>query len=186
MRYVAQYPVFNVQIRPERTRLTSDGEVIVRQEGIIADFKSRGWNQRDMEVALISFQFKGLVQYEDEATSPEPAYRLSYFDTDEEGDEWGWDQETRELVDRRMMEAKSYGRAFVLVPEVALEAPWPLYDSFEGDATELVLTIHQVIGIPFEQVLEYEASKWGPQREEVIEALNEAIRVRDEGKVVVQ
>jgi hypothetical protein len=48
-----------------------------------------------------------------------------------------------------------------------------------------VLTIHNVIGIPFEDVLAYEESKFGERREDVIVALRNAIEVRDEGKVIV-
>jgi hypothetical protein len=42
-----------------------------------------------------------------------------------------------------------------------------------------------VIGIPFEVVLEYEQSKWGEKREDMIDALTTAIEVRDAGKVVL-
>ena len=185
MRYVAQYPTFTVGIRSEKTRLTSDGEVIMREESMVAEFRPHGWRQRDLEVALLSFQFSGLFQSEGEAELLEPAYRLSYYDTDEEAELRGWDAETAEFVDKRLQASRAYGRDFVLVPEIAIPAPWPKYDEFDGDATELVLTIHNVIGVPFEDALAYEDSKWGQRREDVIEALQEAIKVRDEGKVVV-
>lgn len=186
MRFVAQFPDFAVGIRAEKSRLTADGEVILRQEGIIASFSSRGWEQRDLEVALGAFQFKGLYQHEDEATPVNPAYRLSYYDTDEQAEIYGWDEDTRALVEQRLLSARSLGRAFVLVPDVPLDPPWPLYEEFDGSTTDLILTIHGVIGIPFEQVLDYEKSRWGRNREDVIEALQEAIQIRDEGKVVIQ
>lgn len=184
MRFVTQYPKFGIQIRPERTRLTADGEVIVRQEGIIASFRS-GYSQRDYDVACEQFQFRGLYQNENQATLVDPAYRIAYYDTDEEQERQGWDDETREEVERKMMSSRSYGRAYVLVPDIVLQPPWPLYHDFDGTAEDLVLTVHNVIGIPFETVLEYEQSKQGENREDVIEALKTAIEVRDAGKVVL-
>jgi hypothetical protein len=185
MRFVAQYPDFAVGIKAEKSRLTSDGEVILREEGIIASFSTRGWEQRDLEVALASFQFKGLYQHEDEATPVNPAYRLSYYDTDEMAETYGWEEDTKAMVEQRLLSARSYGRAFVVVPDVPLDPPWPLYNDFDGTPQEMVLVCHSVIGVPFEAVVEYEKSRWGRNREDVIEAFTEAIQIRDEGKVVI-
>jgi hypothetical protein len=189
VRFVSQHSDFNVGIRAERRRLTVDGETIVTRPGISAQFKP-GFNQRDYEVAIKSFQFHGLYQHEDEATPVDPAYRLSVYDTDLEYEasqetETPWSLEDKEFVEQRMLAAKSLGEAFVVVPEETLEPPWPRYHDFEGDATELVLTAVNVIGIPLEDVLAYETSKWGERRDDVIDAIQTAIQIRDEGKIVV-
>lgn len=189
MRFVAQYPGLVIGVKRERRRLSMDGEMIVVEPGISAEFKD-GWSQHDLEVALQSFQFKGLFQYEDEATPVSPTYRISVYDTDEEYEkslesEDPWDAEKKSFVEQRLLSANSYGRSFVVVPEQVVEAPWPAYLEFVGDAEALVLFAHTA-GFLFEDILEFETSKWGPRREDVIEALQTAISVRDEGKVVVE
>jgi hypothetical protein len=190
MRFVSQYPGFTVGIQSERRRLDMDGGSVVTRPGFWCEFRSGAMNQHDLEVALQHFQFKGLFQHEDEATPVHAAYRIAVFDTDEEyqrrldGDD-EWSLEFKALVEQRLLNAPSYGRSFVVVPEQTLEPPWPKYPAGDVDADDLVLTVHNVLGIPFEDVLAYEESKWGERRENVIEALNDAIRIRDEGKVVV-
>lgn len=191
MRFVAQHPGLVVGIRPERKQKTMEGEILVIRTGIQAEFKPNVWNQHDMEVALAAFQFQGLFQHEDEATQVSPVYRLAIYDTDEEYErrldtEEAWTPEEKAFVEQRLMQSRALGEAFVVVPEETLAAPWPKYDDFDGTPDELVLTIHGVLGIPFETALEYERSKWGQQREDVIEALQTAINVRDQGIVVVE
>lgn len=184
MRFVAQNSALRVGIRPEKTTVTRDGEHIVRQEGITAEFRAWSFSQRDLEVALGSFQFRGLYQNEDQATLVDPAYRLSTYDTDEEAERWGWDEETKAFVERRLLEAGSFGEVFTIVPELEIAPPWPKYNDFDGDADALVLFVHN-LGLAFEEVLAYEESKWGPQRADFIEALQTAIQVRDSDKVVL-
>lgn len=191
MRFVAQYPGFVAGIRAERSRLSMDGSQIMVQSGIQAEFKPEIYNQHDLETALQNFQFKGLFQHEDEATPVGAAYRISIYDTDEEferrlGTEEEWDLDTKALVEQRLLGLTSYGRSFVVVPEQTMEPPWPKYLEWDGtDADELVILCHDVIGVPFEDVLAYEASKWGPRREDVIVAFQEAIEIRDAEKVIV-
>lgn len=190
MRFVAQISGFVVGIRPERKSRSMDGETIVNRVGISANFRPMEFSAHDLEIALASFQFKGLYQHEDEATPVEPNYRISIYDTDEEyerrlGTEEEWSLEDKELVERRLLESKSLGDTFVVVPEQMMELPWPRYRDFDGDATELVLAAVNVVGVPLEDVLAYETSKWGEKREEVIDALQTAIQIRDEGRVIV-
>jgi hypothetical protein len=191
VRFVSQYSGFTVGVQSERRRLDMDGGSVVTRPGVWAEFTNAAMNQRDLEVALGAFQFKGLFQYEDEATPVSPAYRIGVYDTDDQYErrldtDEEWTPEFKALLEQRMLAAPSYGRAFVLVPEQTMDPPWPKYPAGDDvDATELVLTIHNVIGIPFEDVLAYEESKFGERREDVIVALRNAIEVRDEGKVIV-
>ena len=191
MRFVAQHSGLVVQIRRAQRRLLLGGEEITTVPEIVARFRPE-FNQHDLEVALQSFQFRGAFQHEDEATPVHPAHRLSVYDTDEEyersqQEEAPWDGDTKALVEQRLLQAGSYGRSFVVVPEMEMDPPWPKYPlEPDVDATDLVMTVHTVIGIPFEEVLAYEESKWGPQREDVIQALQNAIAVRDEDKVIVE
>jgi hypothetical protein len=189
MRFVAQHGGFVVGVRPERRRLSVDGETIVTRHGIEARFRP-GFNQHDLAVAMGAFQFQGLYQHEDEATPVDPAYRIAVYDTDEEYErsqetEYPWTLEDKELVEQKLLSARTLGEAFVVVPEEKMDPPWPLYRDFDGDTTELVLTAVNVIGVRLEDVLAYEQSKWGENREDVIDALQTAIQIRDEGKVIV-
>lgn len=189
MRFVSQYPGFTVGIQSERRRLDMDGGSVVTRPGVWCEFKAGAMNQHDLEFALRTFQFKGLFQNEDEVGLAHPAYRIAVFDTDEEyerrlGSDEEWTPEFKAMVEQRLLGATSYGRSFVQVPEQVMEPPWPNYHSFDRGPEALV---HFVIdlGVPYEDVLAYETSKWGERREEVIEALKLAIELRDEGKVII-
>lgn len=183
MRFVSQYTNYIINIRNPVRRVTDFGVEQIRDE-IIAEFDANGWNQRDMEVAVQNFKFHGIFQFEDEATPVPPAYRLSIFDTDAKAEEFGWDDETKAEVESRLLGAKSFGRDFVLVQELALAPPWPSYDTFPGDADELALQVLD-LGYEIETVVAYETSKWGQNREDVIAALKGAVEARDEGTIIV-
>lgn len=183
MRFVSQYTNFIINIRNPVRRVTDFGVEQIRDE-IIAEFDANGWSQRDMEVALTSFKFHGIFQFEDEATPVPPAYRLSVYDTDQKAEELGWDDEIKAEVENRLLNAKSFGRDFVLVQELALDPPWPSYDSFGGDADELAVQVLD-LGYDIETVIAYETSKWGQNREEVIAALEGAVTARDEGQIII-
>lgn len=183
MRFVSQYTNFIINIRSPVRRVTDFGVEQIRDE-IMAEFDANGWNQRDMEVAVASFKFHGIFQFEDEATPVPPAYRLSVYDTDLVAEREGWDDEIKAEVENRLLNAKSFGRDFVLVQELALAPPWPSYDTFPGDTDELAAQV-LALGYDIEDVIAYETSKWGQQREDVVAALESAVAVADEGQIIV-
>ena len=183
MRFVSQYTNFVINVRNPRKKYTEYG-VDVQEEGIMAEFDANSWDQRDMEVALGAFDFHGLFQFEDEATPVPPAYRVSVYDTDEQASANEWDEETKAFVEQKLLSARSLGRDFVLVQEVALEAPWPSYDSFEGDPEALVVLALD-LGFSLEDCIAYESSKWGQRRPDVLEALQTGIEARDSGEIIV-
>lgn len=183
MRFVSQFTNFIINIRSPKKKFTEFGVDIVEEE-IVAEFSNREWNQRDLETALASFRFRGQYQYEDQATPVTPTYRISVYDTEEEALRQGWDEETKLLVEKRLMEAGSYGSNFVAVTEVALQPPWPTYNQFEGSPEELVVQALD-LGYDPETIIVYEESKWGLRRPEVIEAFRSAIEARDAGEIIV-
>ena len=84
MRFVSQFVNYAIRITPGRKQMTEYG--VDRGRG--AD--RRGLQRQRLEPARLRdgdpvFKFRGIHQYEDEATPVSPAYRLSVFDTDERG-----------------------------------------------------------------------------------------------------
>lgn len=183
MRFVSQYTNFVINVRNPRKKFTDYG-VEVEDEGVMAEFDSGSWDGRDMEVALANFKFRGIFQFEDEATPVPPAYRLSVYDTDIKAEELGWSDEEKAEIERRLLAAKSLGKDFVLVHEIAMAPPWPAYDEFAGSAEELAAQVLD-LGFSLDEVVAYETSKWGQQREDVLDALATVVAMRDEGQIIV-
>lgn len=68
-----------------------------------------------------------------------PTYRLSVYDTEVEAERLGWSDELRAEVERKLLAAKSFGASYILVPEIALDPPYPTYDLYVfSDPEELV------------------------------------------------
>lgn len=183
MRFVSQYTNFVLNIQPGVKRNTEYGVEQIRED-LMAEFDHQAWTQRDLETAVLAFKFRGVFQHEDEATPVHPAYRISVFDTDEKAVQHDWDEETKTLVETRMLAARGLGRDFVLVQELAVDPPWPSYDTFPGDAQALVEQA-LVLGYNLEEISAYESSKWGQQREDVIAELEGAMAARDAGEIIV-
>jgi hypothetical protein len=183
VRFVSQFTNYVINIQAAVKRVGDFGVEILRPD-ILAEFRPHDWTQRDLETAIASFQFKGSYQHEDEATPVHPAYRLSTYDTDELAIEEGWDSETKELIEQRLLTSKGFGRDYVLVQELAMAAPWPSYDEFAGSAEELAMQVLD-LGYSPEEVIAYESSKWGQQREDVLAALAGAVEARDAGEIVI-
>lgn len=185
MRFVSQYSGFQIQLLAPQVALGVLGQQVM-VEGIEAQFSEHDWSQRDLDVARLGFKWKGLYQYEDEATPVEPTYRLSVYDTEVEQERLGWSDEIRAEVERRLRASKSFGTAYIVVPEIALDPPWPTYDLFVfNDPEELVARLDD-LGFPLEPTLAYEQSKWGQRRDEVIAAFQRAISERTADEIVVE
>lgn len=183
MRFVAQFANYVISITPGRKRFTEYGVDVV-EPPIEAEFDANDWVQRDYETAILSFKFRGIQQYEDEATPVSPAARVSVYDTDVEAEKNGWDDETKTIVEQRMLNSSAHGRDYVLVSELALDPPWPSYDLFDGKPEALAEQV-LMLGYDPEEVIAYESSKWGQQRESVVSALQAAVEARDTGEIIV-
>lgn len=183
MRFVAQYANYVVGITPGHKKFTEYGVDVV-DPSIEAEFDRNGWTQHDFETAMLSFKFRGTQQYEDEATPVSPVARLSVYDTDLVAVQEGWDEDTKIKVEQRLLSSQGLGRDYVLVTEMALDPPWPSYDLFEGKPQVLVEQA-LALGFDLEEVIAYESSKWGQQREDVLAALTAGIEARDTGEIIV-
>ena len=113
-------------------------------------------------------------QHEDEATRTDPDYRLSLFDTDEKAAKENWDAETKQLVEETFLrKAKTTPNAVMVVQTKPIPAPFPNYDEWVGDPSDLVLMLADQ-GHDLERVLFYEM-RFGPNRPEVVQALEAGV-----------
>lgn len=180
MRFVSQYTGYGPQIRPQRQRALGDGGVEVLTEGIYVKFTpvSEGGMIYENEriAALNHFNFHGNTQDIGEAIPSDPINRLSVFDTDEEAMRQGWDPETKALVEAKLSElALTTPTECLLVNDTPITAPFPNYDTWDGDATALIVKLIED-GFDLEVVLAYE-SIFGQKRPDVIEALETGIEI---------
>jgi hypothetical protein len=87
----------------------------------------------------------------------DPLGRVGTFDTKEAQKEYGWDDETRAMVERILDEGS--GNLYVRADYPAATAPWPNYDQVKGDAEAVAETIGRKVdedGYDPAVVLEYE------------------------------
>jgi hypothetical protein len=174
MRVISQYSNHVIQIRPQRTRALGDGGVEITQDGIYAAFTPVDGGgflyENEKDAAAKHFNFHGLTQHEDQATPSDPAYRLSIYDTDEEAEKLEWDAETKNTVEEKLKtQARLAPNDILIIESSPIPAPFPAYDTYAGDPTELVLKLVED-GHDIERVLHYERT-FGPKRPEIISAL---------------
>lgn len=133
-------------------------------------------------MAAKQFNFHGNTQELDQASPTDPSARLAVIDTDEFAQKENLSAEDKALVERRLMEVcqATPGDLF-MVTSKPVEAPFPRYDSFDGDPEQLAVKLAED-GFDLEQVLYYEQS-FGPNRPEVVEALQTLIGLEQEQTV---
>lgn len=183
MRVLSQYTKPTAQIRPQRQRSLGDGSIEITQEPIYATFKSLEEGaflyENEEAAALKHFNFHGNTQDIGEAIPTDPLARLSVFDTDEAAKEEGWDEDTQAEVEAKLREyAAQDPLSFLIVDTTPIPAPFPTYDAYEGDTQALIVKLIED-GHDVEQVLYYERV-FGGKRPAVIEALEEAVEVKQE------
>lgn len=155
------------------------------QTGIVCDFRQIGhaatpWEQ---DAALKTFEFNGLAIGED------PLRRLGYYDTDIAAQQFGWDADTKKLVEDRLLSGASYGIDYLRVEKPKLPAPWPTYDTLvqQGRRTnqmvaEKIAETVADIGIDPQVVINYERENLG--REEVIKAVEVLLEPKPAEEIV--
>lgn len=183
MRVITQYPGMVAQIRPQRQRSLGDGSIEITTEPIYAPFKSVEAGamiyENEEAAALRHFSFHGNTQDQGEAIPTNPMNRLAVFDTDEAAQAEGWDADTKQRVEERLMQmVMEEPASFLIVTDTPIAPPFPRYDTYDGTATQLVVKLIED-GYDLELTLHYERV-FGQKREEVIEALEEAIEMSKE------
>jgi len=171
MRCVSQIGRFGIQYRPRKVYTDVNGVETVTQEGIYLRFERGDLFENELAAALEQFGFKGRFQHEDEATPVDPKYRISTFDTNKQD----WPDELREEIEEWLIETSAVDPNFIVMSTTPIPKPWPLYDEFEGEATQLVYVL-EAQGHSLQEALDYERL-FGPKRPEVIAALEDALGV---------
>jgi hypothetical protein len=186
LRFISQYPNYTPQVRPMRQRALGDGGVEVTQEPLYVPFTPPSQGafifENEVALALKQFNFHGNTQEVGEAAPTDPLARLSVLDTDEFAERKDLTQEDKLLIERHLAWlARESPNELLLVTSKPVEAPFPRYDSFDGDPEQLVAKLAED-GYDLNQILYYETS-FGPKRPEVVKALQELIEVEAEQTV---
>lgn len=183
MRFVSQFQGYGTQIRVQRQRALGDGGVEVLQDGLYIQFvpvHAGGMlYENERRHALDHFNFRGNTQDIGEAIPTDPVQRLSIFDTDEMAVQENWSEADKQLVEDRLCDlALSTPQEVLLVADTPITKPFPNYDTYDGDPTDLVVKLIED-GFDLEYVMHYERT-FGPQRTPVIDALENALEVQRE------
>jgi hypothetical protein len=174
MRFVSQYKMFGMQVRPIREMVLATGQIQVQVEPIYIRFWQGDISQAEVDAANAHWpKYAGRTVERDMMTPTNILSRLSVFDTDADH---GWDDSVKEMVEETLL-AKAGGQDFIHVPRATVPAPWPTYDKFKGGLPALLKRI-QEDGYTLESVLAYEQTD-GPKRQAHILFLQEEILKRD-------
>jgi hypothetical protein len=184
MRFISQYPEYKFQARPQRQRALGDGGVEVTQEPIYCEFQPlhSGAMMYENEVAhaIQNFDFRGNTQSEDEATPTDPIQRLSVYDTDEQAQAHGWDEETQAFVEARLTElALNAPSECIQITDAPIAPPFPRYDEWDGPSPDMLIVRLIEDGHDLPLILHYERT-FGRKREKIIKALEETIEAQKE------
>jgi hypothetical protein len=184
MRFISQFPEYRFQARPQRQRPLGDGSIEITQEPIYCTFGPlhSGTMMYENEIAagIKSFDFRGNTQEQDEATPSDLSMRLSVFDTDEAALAENWDEDTKLMVEARLIQlCQEAPSECVQVTTTPISAPFPRYDEWDGDDVEQLVVKLIEDGHDLPTVLHYERA-FGMKRQRIIDALEQTIEAQRE------
>jgi hypothetical protein len=187
MRFVSQHPLYKFQVRPQRQRAVGDGAIEITQEPIYAQFvpvhSGAMIYENEVAEALRHFQFRGNTQAQDEATPTDPIQRLAVYDTQEQAQSEGWDEETQREVEERLVRACQESPSEVLlVTDKPIAPPFPAYDNWDGPDPDMLISRLIEDGHDLPLVLHYERT-FGPNRPHIVAALEQTIELQKENIV---
>jgi len=182
MRCISQYPRHMVQIRAQSQQGLGDGTIRVITEPIYAKWDPEAFIYEDeVERARRTFSFRGLLQHVDEATPVDIRTRLSLLDTEAQG----WSEEEREIAEAKLREiAPTTPDAFFIAEQTPIPAPFPNWDTSTKKPHELVQMLLDT-GYDLGEARAYEIN-FGPKREAVVEALEDAILAAEADEVSIE
>ena len=177
MRFVSRYGGFGVQIRPQYVEAYATGGARVVQVGVHAYFKVEEARAVEIDLAKQYWTtWNGSFQQEDEVTTVPPDYRIGAFDSEQAQIDAGWTDETREEVERYLIDHAARFNDILVIPATLVPAPWPRYDEYTGSTKALVRKLVDE-GHNLDEVLEYERAT--QRRDDLILALEELISDTD-------
>ena len=134
MRFVSTSPRLGLgTAQKEKFVLALDGQRDQTEESIPVQFTQEYLNQSDIDFALHVWPestFRGRWIENDEVTLEPVAGRIGVYDTAEEQERNGWDDATREKVEKFLLAKANLGVDFTQVEKIVGVAskPWPSYD----------------------------------------------------------
>jgi len=168
MRFISKHDGYGVLVQGGERTYFANGVSQETTKEIAAYFKPSELRPHEREFAIANFQFRGLYQEMDEATTVQPDYRIGIFDSIAAQEQNGWSDEERELVEQRLLsDAEKYNDVLV-APRSSVPPPWPRYDTYTGTVSKLMQKLI-ADGYDLTQVLIYERET--QNREKVVEAI---------------
>ena len=179
MIFLAKYGKYELQVRPMVVEAFASGGARESQSPLYASFLPNQHSAAERDEALKHFYLVGgSPQNVDEASHVEPDYRIGRFDSRAAQEQNGWSDEDRELVEKRLLEhCAIYPEALLRMPEVAVAAPWPAYDTFKGSPAQLAKKVADD-GYDPHEVIAYEMEH--QNRDTVIAALGQLAAEHEE------
>ena len=174
MRFVSAYARLGLgTAQTEKFQITNDNELFQVRDSLSVQFGPDGLTQHDIDTAMAAFPSKwrtGQMLEGDGVTPESPMHRIGLFDTEAQG----WDDETREKVEKWMLAKPNFGSDFVQVKtaEQLIEKPWPSYNSTHHFK---IASLAAELGL-VEEALAYERAN--KNRQGVIDALEEQAQIR--------
>jgi len=173
MRFISKYAKYMLNVRNPIVEHYATGQSKEIQRALIAKFDIMVPTADERALARQRFSFNGFAQEQDLVTIVEPDARISGYDSVLTQREEGWSDEERELVEQALLaEARRLPEDLVVVETEPLSPPWPTYDSYKGNAKQLVRKVEED-GYDFADVLAYEQENLN--RPEVVDLLQEVI-----------
>jgi len=173
MRFVSKYGKYRMQIRPPIMEAYATGVIKTIQVQMVAEFTVAAANGDERAMARQRFSFNGFYQEEDMVSIVSPDYRISAFDSRLAQVEHGWTDDERELVERVLLrECELMPQDLFVIEEARAEPPWPNYDSFAGNRTQLLKKLVED-GFELSEVLRYEQET--QNRPEIVAMLEKAV-----------
>lgn len=146
------------------------GELISTDPPINAEFYHGGAPSWAIDQALGQATFQ--AHWTGLPPEQEQRAMVSSYDTDQQAEALGWDQETKEYVEQFMLKWHDHGDWYIraVPPEETLAIPWPAYDSTHHMQ---IANIAQEIGVDLEYVIQWETTH--KNRDKVLRDLQEAL-----------
>lgn len=105
MRFLSKHAGFTIPCIPPVEQPMPNGRLAVVDKGVTAEFRPLHITEYEYELALREFKWNGLPMEMDGRTDISPRFRIGVYDTDLEARGRSWNEETKAIVEQRLLEA---------------------------------------------------------------------------------